>query len=121
LLFDSESGRRAIKRQRGLKAWRTRVQRFGLEYPLELAHILARHSGQSKRFRNAIALLSGQRSIACNCSGCFALKYGADIGRLEHALRQLEILNAAEMKDFKARYHAQQHEKAMAKLDSEST
>jgi hypothetical protein len=117
--WTSEEARHAVKRKRGLKAWSTRLARGDAHLQIEINRLALTYANETRRLKNVLGLLAGERTIRCRCSGCVALKYAADPSIIRRELAWLKSQLDLQIRQLKRNWQAEQHAKAMARVRGE--
>lgn len=119
--FTSETGRAAIKRNRGLKSWRTKVQRGIAPAVIANLALIKYHATALRRLHSALRALDGQCTTKRPCSCHYAALYGWNRQVIENELVRVKGELAADRRAHWLRWQAEQHARAVtaaaAKLD----
>jgi hypothetical protein len=116
--WTTEEARHAVKRKRGLKAWSTRLARGEAHLQIEINRLALDYANETRRLKNALGLLAGERVIRCQCSGCLALKYAADSGLIRAELDARKTLLNRQIRELRRVWQRQRYEAAMARARS---
>ena len=113
--FNSASGYHAIKRKRGLKAWRTASEGAKAQLRYDCNKHAWAYGRALWRLKKALLFLTGESEHGCRCPLHVALEYGMNPSLIKAEMERLRTELEAQMKALKRTWAAEQHAKAMSR------